>query len=844
MIFKIMSQNYENFIKGKVALAKTQGFDISLNEINPILKPFQKACVQWAIAGGCRALFESFGLGKSVQQLEICRLVLSRLGTGRGLIVAPLGVRQEFKRDAEMLGIEIKFVRRTEEVLSDGIYLTNYESVRDDKLDLSLFDVVSLDEASCLRSFGSKTFSQFLFEGKMPDVPFKFVATATPSPNEYQELLAYAHFLGIMDIGQARTRFFKRNSEKSDDLTLHKHKEKEFWLWVSSWAIFLQKPSDLGFDDSGYELPEMKIFFHELPVDHSTAVPDKFGQNQLFRNAALGVIEASKEKRETLPLRIEKMLQLLNSNPDDNFILWHDLEAERHAIKKAVPSSSVVFGSQSLDEREEIIINFSDGKLKYLAGKPQMLGSGCNFQRHCHKAIFLGIGYKFNDFLQAIHRIHRFLQNKPVEIHLIYAESEKLVMENLLDKWERDKEQRRIMTQIIKKYGLSQEAMKNELTRAFGVERIEITGENFTLVNNDSVKEAALMKDNSIDLLLTSIPFSNQYEYSPNYNDFGHTEDIGQFFTQMDFLTPHLLRVLKPGRIAAIHVKDRIVPSAMTGLGFQVVHPFHADCITHYTKHGFAYMGMKTIVTDVVRENNQTYRLGWTEQCKDGTKMGCGMPEYLLLFRKPPTETNNSYADFPVVKSKEKYTRARWQIDAHGFMRVSGNRLLNPEELVNLPWNVIYKLFREYSFKNVYDFEHHVRIGEALDLAGRLPVDFMLLPPQSSHPDVWTDITRMRTLNASQAQKGKQLHICPLQFDICDRVIEQFSMEGETVFDPFGGIMTTIYRALKLRRKGYGIELNHNYFLDGAHHCKAMEQQVRTPTLFDLNEIETLEVAA
>src|SRR5687767_6925355 len=193
-----------------------------------------------------------------------------------------------------------------------------------------------------------------------------------------------------------------------------------------------------------------------------------------------------------------------------------------------------------------------------------------------------------------------------------------------------------------------------------------------------------LTPDNSVDLILTSIPFSSQYEYTPSYNDFGHSESNAEFFKQMDFLTPELLRVLQPGRIAAIHVKDRIVPGGMTGLGFQTVYPFHCKCIEHYTSHGFAYIGMKTIVTDVVRENNQTYRLGWTEQCKDGSKMGVGMPEYLLLFRKPPSDTSNSYADDPVVKQKKLwdkkidewinpngYSRARWQIDAHGFMRSS-----------------------------------------------------------------------------------------------------------------------------------------------------------------------------
>jgi DNA modification methylase len=844
---------YEDFLRSKVRLAELDGFEVEDHEINPILKPHQRAVVRWAVRGGRRALFESFGLGKSVQQLEILRLILEKLGGGRALIVAPLGVRQEFKRDAAMLGTELTFVRRSAEVDAPGIYITNYESVRDGKLNPELFDAVSLDEASVLRGFGgTKTFREFMaiFAGDRKTmnertfskgIKYRFVATATPSPNEYIELLAYAGFLDIMEISQAKTRFFKRNSEKADNLTIHPHKEAEFWLWVSSWAIFLQRPSDLGYDDTGYDLPDIKVHFHELPVDHTSAMPDKHGRGRLFREASVGLSEAAKEKRDTLPQRIEKMVELINASPDDHFIIWHDLEAERHAIRKALPEAQAVYGSQKDDDKERLVIDFSDGKIKYLAGKPQMLGSGCNFQRHCHKAIFLGIGYKFNDFIQAIHRIHRFLQTQSVEIHIIYAESEKLVLQALMDKWERDKDQRRIMTEIIQKYGLSHEAMAKELKRGMGVERQVIKGENYTLVNNDSVVETAQMEENSVGLIVTSIPFSTQYEYSPNYSDFGHTDNNEHFFEQMDFLTPNLLRVLQPGRIAAIHVKDRIVPGGLTGLGFQTVYPFHARCIEHYTKHGFAYMGMKTIVTDVVRENNQTYRLGWTEQCKDGTKMGVGMPEYLLLFRKPPTDNSNAYGDFPVVKTKDEYTRSRWQIDAHGYARSSGERLLTADDLKGVPHSTIYKLFRKYSLENVYDFDKHVQLGESLDEDKRLPVTFMLLPPQSWSPDVWSDVTRMRTLNANQYSMGRQMHLCPLQFDIVDRCIEQWTNKGDLVLDPFGGIGTVPYRAVLKGRRGYSIELSTDYFLDSVVYCEMAEQKASTPTLFDLAEMETCE---
>lgn len=843
-----MKLTYEEFLKKKVRLAERLGFDIDVTEINPILKPHQKDIVKWMVSMGRAACFASFGLGKSIIQLETVRLTLKNFG-GKGLIVIPLGVRQEFFHDAEMLGINIKFIRRNSEADSDGIYLTNYESVRDGKLDPREFNVASLDEASCLRGFGgTKTFREFmaLFAGdrKTMDnrilgesVKYRFVATATPSPNEYIELLAYSAFLGVMDVGGAKTRFFKRDSTKADKLTLHAHKEKEFWLWVASWGLFVQKPSDLGHSDEGYELPEMEIHWHEIASDDSDPGYDFKGQKLMFKEQAIGIVESAKEKRESLDKRIQKMMEIRSIDPDAHRIIWHDLEVERHAIKKAVPSIAVVYGSQDDETKASNVIGFSNGEIQELAGKPVMLGSGCNFQRHCNWAIFLGIGFKFNDFIQAVHRLYRFLQTKKVRIDLIYTESEREVKRILEDKWAKHKHTVGKMTEIIKEYGLSNAAMAESLHRSMGVERVEVVGRDFTVVNNDCVQETQRMPDNSVDLILTSIPFSTQYEYSPNYADFGHTDNNSHFFEQLDYLTPNMLRVLKPGRIAVIHVKDRIVPGGLTGLGYQTVYPFHAKAIEHYQQHGFGYMGMITVVTDVVRENNQTYRLGWSEVCKDSSKISCGMPEYLLIFRKTPTDTSNSYADDPVKKTKEQYTRSRWQVDAHGFWRSNGNRLMNPEELLTLEHDVIFKWFREYNLENVYDYEQHVKTGEIMDEAGRLPVDFMLLQPPSWMPEVWTDVARMRTLNMIQKQKGKEMHLCPMQFDIADRIIERFSSPGELVLDPFSGIGSVGYRALLKGRKYFGIELSPTYFTDSCFYLNAAEKEMSTPDLFGMEKI-------
>ncbi|HBZ93386.1 MAG TPA: DNA methylase N-4, partial [Pseudomonas sp.] len=835
-----MTVCYEKFLQQKVCVAPTYGFEVDPSQVNPSMKPHCRAIVPWLLAGGRRALFASFGLHKTVIQLEFVRLASEHAG-GRGLITLPLGVVQEFRRDAvQRLGWAEppRFIRSIEEAGETGVYLTNYETVRDGKLDPREFVATSLDEADVLRGFGgSKTFREFmrLFAGddrqagiKTEGIRYRLVATATPSPNDYIELLAYAAYLCVMDVGAAKTRFFKRNSEKADELTIHPHKEEEFWLWVASWALFIQKPSDLGFSDEGYTLPDIDLHWHELPSDHRHAGVEKDGQGRLFSNAAIGVQDAARVKRTSLDARIGKVAEILreerasvmpNMIPQDlpapgepgsapycdglpdQVVIWCDLNSEQVAIEKALDAEGISYssltGSMDVALREKLVDQWRNKETTVFLSKPVMYGAGVNLQQ-CHTMIFAGIGFKAKDVLQAVHRIQRFQQTHQCTAHFIHTEAERDIRRQLEKKWRQHNRQADKMTQIIREFGLAHAAMAQHLARSFGVERVQASGEHYTVVNNDCVLETQQMQADSVHLILTSIPFGNQYEYSPSYNDFGHTDDSEHFWQQMDFLIPELYRVLQPGRVAAIHVKDRITPSGISGMGFQVVEPFSDQCVAAFRKHGFGFLARKSIITDVVRENNQTYRLGWTEQCKDGSRMGAGMPEYLLLFRKPPTDRSNGYADVPVVKSKDDFTRPRWQFDAHGFMRSSGNRPLMPEDLDGLEQAAIFQLFKKHSLENVYDFRHDVMIAEHVDKSGWLPSKFMLLQPQSWHPDVWTDITRMLTLNSSQAAKGREQHICPLQFDIVDRAIEQFTMPGEVVYDPLGGIGTTTARAVQL----------------------------------------------
>jgi len=828
---------YHDFLREKIKLAAFDGFDVDPLEINPKLKPHTRDIVQWALKGGNRAVFASFGLHKTVTALEWFRLI-GKHKPGLRLNVCPLGIRHEFILQAaehfrDEYAIDVRFIRTDAEIGDERtIYLTNYESVREGKITPKLFRAANLDEASVLRSYGSKTYQEFLpaFSG----VEFKLVNTATPSPNRFKELIHYAGYLGIMDTGQALTRFFQRDSTQANNLTLYPHMEQQFWLWVASWAVFIQRPSDLGHSDDGYALPPLDVRWHEIPSDYSKAGYDSQGQNLLLPDLAMGLQGAATEKRDSMTARVAKTAELVAADPTDHFVVWHDLEDERRALQAAIPEAQSVWGTQDLDQREQRIVDFGDGKFRVLSTKPVIAGSGCNFQRHCHREIFAGVGFKFNDFIQAIHRVQRFGQPFPVRIDIIHTEAEREIVATLKQKWAQHEEMQTRMTEIIREFGLNELAMQDQLSRTIGVKRQVVKSERFEVANNDCVMEAMEQPENSVDLIVTSIPFGNHYEYCASYNDFGHTEGNEHFWRQMDHLTPELFRILKPGRMVCFHVKDRVLFQSVTGLGAPTMDYFHEETSLHLRKHGFVKIGMITVNTDVVRENNSTYRLGYSEMRKDGTKMGVGCAEYIMVFRKPQTDLLRGYADTPVTKTTDEYSLARWQVDADQFWRSSGNRLLTAEEMASMGPGKLAKFFTEDSLKRIYDYDRHVAIGEYLEQRGALPKQFACLSPGSHSPDIWHDVNRMRTLNGDQSARNVEKHVCPLQFDIVDRLIDRYSMSGEVVYDPFHGIGTVGYRAIKKGRFARGSELNPGYFKDQLHYLREAEREATMPSLFDM----------
>jgi len=839
---------YEDFLRGKVQTGTETGF--AVDQMHPSLFGHQQDAIRWAARRGRALIAAKFGLGKTRMQVELLRQAHQRTGKPV-LAICPLGVRHQFVvEDGPAMSVQFAYVRTDAEfeAASTPYLITNYERVRDGNITtaaLGTVGAVSLDEGAILGNLGTKTQDQFNM--LLAEIPYRWVATATPAPNDYRQMIYFADFLDVMDAGQALTRFFGRNPDKAGDLQLMPHMEKDFWLWVASWALFVDTPSDLGYSDDGYVMPELDIRWHRITADHEKAfeMVDQFGQRFLLKDTAAGVTQAMKEKRDSLGARVATALQIVESYESEQMVIWCNLNDEQSALERGLKARGITYasvhGSLAPEEQEERLYQWKDRHCRVLIAKPSMLGSGVNLQQ-AHVAIYAGLDFKFRDFIQSVHRLQRYGQTQTVELHAIHTDAEDHVVEILMGKWRQHDAMVARMRGIVQEYGLTNEALASEMRRTLGVTRQERTGHFYTIINNDCVSETMAMADNSVDEIVTSIPFGNHYEYVASLNDFGHNPSDADFWVQMDFLIPELLRVLKPGRMCCIHAKDRLLYGHQTPHGMMEVDYFTHDCARAFRKHGFVSYGEIFIPTDVVRENNSTNRLGWSENCKDSSKMGVGLSEKVLLFRKPQTDKTRSYADEPVRKDKREYSRGRWQIDAHSLWRSNGHALEtpadNPALLQGMDGSQVFNWYREWSKENPYDYHQHVAFNEAM--GDRLPAKFMLMPPQAPNEyeeTAWTDVLFMRTLNMSQARRRVEKHICPLPLDIVERLIVRYSNPDDLVFDPFSGIGTTGYMAVKLGRRAIGTELNSTYFEAAVKYLQDAEMERQTATLFDLDTL-------
>lgn len=417
---KEFKMDYYEFLENKKPKIKEVGFEIKKDDLNNILFDWQKECIVWALKKGRCALFEECGLGKTFQQLEWANQIVKFTG-GNVLIVAPLGVAiQTAKEEAPKLGLEITIIRNTEDIKS-GINIVNYEML--DKIDSTKFVGVVLDESSILKTFTGST--RMMITKKFIDTQYKLCCTATPAPNDYDELLNHADFLDIMSTAQSRSIYFI-NDMKTGNWRLKGHATMDFWKWVCTWALNISKPSDLGFDDDGYILPNLNEYEEIVEIDETS---EDFTKG-LFRDIQLSATSFNNEKRNTIPQRVARIKEIIDHNPNEQYLIWCDLNDEAEELKKAIPNAIEVRGSDKTSFKEEASQKFKNGEIQILISKPKIFGYGMNFQ-NCRNVIFCGLTYSYENYYQALRRIYRYGQIQEVNSYIVLGSTEKMILETI-----------------------------------------------------------------------------------------------------------------------------------------------------------------------------------------------------------------------------------------------------------------------------------------------------------------------------------------------------------------------------------------------------------------------------
>lgn len=460
--------NYNDFLDTKQIRFESKGFNVELEEINDQLFDWQKKLTQWSLFKGRSALFEDCGLGKTIQQLEWARIVHEKTG-GNVLILAPLAVSLQTKREGGKFGINVNIAKDNDSI-KPGINITNYEKI--ERFDPSLFTGVVLDESSILKSFTGKT-TMYLIEA-FRETQYKLCCTATPAPNDFMELGNTAEFLGVMTRVEMLSMFFINDASNTGTWRLKGHVEKsKFWEWLSSWSMVIKKPSDIGYDNAGFDLPELKIHKHILKFTGK--------KTTLFTEEASTLSERREAKKESLPERLARSIEIVNNDISKKWLLWCNYNIEGEQLKKAIQNSVEIKGADTINHKESSIINFANGEIDVLITKPKIAGFGVNLQI-CHNVIFFGLSDSYEQFYQAVRRCWRFGQDHTVDVHVVIGEREQAILRNI----ERKERDAQLMFDSMVKY------MKQSM-------KIELSGLNNTptiyLPNIDMVLPSFLRRD-------------------------------------------------------------------------------------------------------------------------------------------------------------------------------------------------------------------------------------------------------------------------------------------------------------------------------------------------------------
>lgn len=612
--------DYQEFLKSKRLLVPSVGKEIKPDAVNATLFPFQRDLVVWACRKGRAAIFADTGLGKTRMQLEWARL------TGvKTLILAPLSVAAQTIREGQQIGIEVAYSRDGK---AEGhLTITNYEMV--EKFNPADFEAVILDESSILKALSGKT--RKLITRLFKDTKYKLCCSATPAPNDIVEIGTHSEFLGVLSRADMLSTFFfhskdpgRGGASSQDGWKLKGHARKPFFRWLASWGISIRKPSDLGYDDAGYNLPPLEVVPQWVDFEF---VPE----GQLFNTGLKGVTDRSKVRKGTLKARVERAAKLI-SEIDQPWIAWVGLNDEEKALVKLLPSACVITGSMSPEEKAQRLEEFQAGKHRILITKTSIAGFGINLQ-HCANQVFVGLSDSFESYYQAVRRSYRFGQGQPVKVHIVLSKVESPIFENVSTK---ENEARKMSDELIAEV---RSAELEELGRAeasgFVYTTEDVKTDRYHLMLGDSCERLKELADNSVDLTVSSPPFSAIYTYTPDERDLANSRGMEEFFEHFKFIIDELLRVTKPGRNACMHIMQ--LPATRSYHGFIGMIDFHGAVIKAFIERGWHFYGEAVIQKNPQVQAIRTKKLNLLFRTlhHDSSRLAPGIPDYLLIFKKP-----------------------------------------------------------------------------------------------------------------------------------------------------------------------------------------------------------------
>ncbi len=637
---------YQEFLKSKKRDDVPTGISAEV-ELNPMLFDFQHDIVRWSLKRGRAAVFADCGLGKTPMQLEWAQHV-----PGDILIVAPLAVSKQTIREGKKFGVE---VGPSQDGTKNGrITITNYERLHHFNPDD--FNGVVLDESSILKSYTGK-YRTDLIEN-WGNVPFRLACTATPAPNDYMELGNHAEFLGVMTRAEMLAMFFVHDGGETQKWRLKGHAQDEFWRWLCSWAVMLRMPSDLGYEDGDYVLPELRIHEITVPVAETDSA-----DGLLFRLPASTLQERQAERRLTVSSRVDKCAEVINGE-DEPWLIWCNLNTESSLLTKTITGAVEVKGADSAEHKESSMMGFSDGAVQKLVTKPKIAGHGMNWQ-HCHKVAFVGLSDSYEQFYQAVRRVWRFGQKHPVDCYIITAETEGAVVANIKRK---EADALHMASEMVKRMHVyNEENIKGQSRERAVYMKEKRTGENWTAYQGDSCEVIKDIETDSVGYSVFSPPFASLYTYSNSDRDMGNcktNEEFMQHFGQ--YLVPELLRATMPGRCLSFHCMN--LPTSKTRDGHIGIRDFRGGLIKMFTDAGWIYHSEVCIWKDPLIAATRTKALGLMHKqiCKDSSMCRQGIADYLVTMRKPgdnpmPIAHPNGLNDVECDQRKNTESHKAWR---------------------------------------------------------------------------------------------------------------------------------------------------------------------------------------